>query len=97
MSIGVDDEYNSGPSIQDDVQEVEDEYSYGQSIQDNNDSNELDWDSFEGRVDGALRLEYNNEELRQLKAAHVKVPTVPNFMGIILDDQAICDTSLTML
>jgi hypothetical protein len=27
----------------------------------------------------------------------VKVPTVPNFMDISLDDQAICDTSLTML
>jgi hypothetical protein len=42
MSIGMDDEYSSGPSIQDDVEEVEDGYSSGQSIQDNNDSDELE-------------------------------------------------------
>jgi hypothetical protein len=42
MSIGMDDEYSSGPSIQDDVEEVEDEYSSGQSIQHNNDLDELE-------------------------------------------------------
>jgi len=68
------------------MEEVEDEYSSGQSIHDNNNWDELDGESFEGRVDGTLRLEYNNQELRQLKVAHVKVPIVPNFMDISLDD-----------
>jgi hypothetical protein len=42
-------------------------------------------------------MEYNDVELRQLKAIHVEVPSVPNFMNISLIDQAICDTSLSLL
>ena len=42
-------------------------------------------------------MEYNDVELRQLKVVHVKVPLVPNFMDISMVDQAICDTSLTLL
>ena len=42
-------------------------------------------------------MEYNDVELRQLKAFHVEVPSVPNFMDISMVDQAICDTSLSLL
>ena len=42
-------------------------------------------------------MEYNHVELRQLKAIHVKVPSVPNFIDINMVDEAICDTGLTLL
>jgi len=42
-------------------------------------------------------MEYNHVELRQLKVVHVEVPSVPNFMDISMGDEAICDTSLTLL
>ena len=42
-------------------------------------------------------MEYNDIKLRQLKAVHVEVPSVPNFMDISMVDQAICDTDLTLL
>jgi hypothetical protein len=42
-------------------------------------------------------MEYNGIELRQLKAVHVDVPSVPNFMDISMVDQAICGTELTLL
>jgi hypothetical protein len=42
-------------------------------------------------------MEYNDSELRQLKAVHVEVPSVPNFMGISMVDQALCDTGLMLL
>jgi hypothetical protein len=48
-------------------------------------------------ADGSLRMEYNDIELRQLKAVHVEIPSVPNFMDISMVDLAIFDTSLTLL
>jgi hypothetical protein len=42
-------------------------------------------------------MEYNDIELRQMKAVHVKVPSVPNFMDISMVEQAICDTGLLLL
>jgi hypothetical protein len=42
-------------------------------------------------------MEYNDIELRQLKAVHVKIPSIPNFMDISMVDQAICDIGLTLL
>ena len=48
-------------------------------------------------TNGSLRMEYNDVELRQLKAVHVEVPSVPNFMDISMVDQAICDTGLSLL
>ena len=42
-------------------------------------------------------MEYNDDELRQLKAGHVEVPSVPNFMDISTVDEAICDTGLMLL
>ena len=37
-------------------------------------------------VDGSLTMEYNDIELRQMKAVHVEVPSVPNFMDISMVD-----------
>jgi hypothetical protein len=42
-------------------------------------------------------MEYNDVELRQLKAVHIEIPSVPNFMDISMVEQAICDTGLTLL
>ena len=42
-------------------------------------------------------MEYNDIKLRQLKAVHVEVPSVPNFMDISMVDQAICDIGLTLV
>jgi hypothetical protein len=42
-------------------------------------------------------MDYNDVELRQLKAVHVEVPSVPNFMDISMIDQAICDIGLSLL
>jgi hypothetical protein len=42
-------------------------------------------------------MEYSEVELRQLKAVHVKVPLVPNFVDMSMVDQGICDTSLSLL
>jgi hypothetical protein len=42
-------------------------------------------------------MEYNDIELRQLKAVHVEGPLVPNFMDISTVDEAICDIGLTLL
>jgi hypothetical protein len=48
-------------------------------------------------ANGSLRMEYNDVELRQLKAVHIEIPSVPNFMDISMVEQAICDTGLTLL
>ena len=53
-------------------------------------------ESFECLRYGALRLKYNNLELRQLKDVHLNVPSVPNFMDFSLADQEIYDTRLTL-
>jgi len=42
-------------------------------------------------------MEYKDVELRQLKAVHVELPSVPNFRDISMVDQAICDTGLSLL
>jgi hypothetical protein len=42
-------------------------------------------------------MEYNAVELSQLKAVNVEVPLVSNFMDISMLEDAICDTSLSLL
>ena len=90
------DDFTLGPSTLDDV--LEDEYRSEPSSEDESDCCE---GRFLGAIgvlaDGSLRMEYNDVELRQLKAVHVEVPSVPNFIDISMVDQAICDTGLTLL
>ena len=90
------DDFTSGPSTSDDV--LEDEYRFEPSTEDKSDCCEGGFPDTIGVIaDGSLRMEYNDVELRQLKAIHVEVPLVPNFMDISMVDQAICDTSLLLL
>ncbi|CAD6333995.1 unnamed protein product [Miscanthus lutarioriparius] len=90
------DDLTSGPSTSDDV--LEDEYRSEPSSEDESDCCEGGFaNAICVPVDGSLRMEYNDVELRQLKAIHVEVPSVPNFMDISTVDEAICDTGLTLL
>jgi len=84
------------PSTSDDV--LEDEHRSEPSSEDESDCCEVGFmESLGVPVDGSLRMEYNDVELRKLKAVHVDVPSVPNFVNISMVDQAICDTGLTSL
>jgi hypothetical protein len=90
------DDLTSGQSTLDDV--LEDEYRFEPSSEDESDCCDAGFTKSLGvPVDGSLRMEYNDAELRQLKAIHVEVPSVPNFMDISMVDQAVCDTGLTLL
>jgi hypothetical protein len=98
--VGVDsedeDDLTSGQSTSDDV--LEDEYRSEPSSLDESDCCEAGFtESLGVPVDGSLRMEYNDTKLRQLKVVHVHVPSVPNFMDISMVDQAVCETSLTLL
>ncbi|CAD6248099.1 unnamed protein product [Miscanthus lutarioriparius] len=75
------DDLTSGSSTLDDV--LEDEYKSEPSSEDESDCCEGGFpDTIEVPVDGSLRMEYNDVELRQLKVVHMEVPLVPNFMDI---------------
>jgi hypothetical protein len=77
---------------------LEDEYRSEPSSLDESDCCEAGFtESLGVPVDGSLRMEYNDTKLRQLKVVHVHVPSVPNFMDISMVDQAVCETSLTLL
>jgi hypothetical protein len=77
---------------------LEDEYMPEPSSDDESDGRQGGFsDAIGVPADGSLRMEYNDVELRQLKAVHVEVPSVPNFIDISMVDQAICDTSLKLL
>jgi hypothetical protein len=90
------DDLTSGQNTSDDV--LEDEYRSEPSSEDESYCCDARFtESLGVLVDGLLRMEYNDVELRQLKAIHVEVPSVPNFMDISMVDQAICDTGLTLL
>jgi len=90
------DDYTSGPSTSEDV--LEDEYRSEPSSEEESDCFEAGFtESLRGPCDGSLRMDYNEEELRQLQAVHVEVPSVPNFMDISMVDQAVCDTGLSLL
>jgi hypothetical protein len=90
------DDLTSGPSSSDDV--MEDGYRSQPSSDNESDCFEPGFTESLGLpCDGSLRMEYNEEELRQLKAVHVEVPSVPNFMDISMVDQAVCDTGLSLL
>jgi hypothetical protein len=85
-----------GPSTSDDV--LEDEYRSEPSSDDESDCCEGGFPYTIGvPIDGSSRMEYNDVELRQLKAIHVEISSVPNFMDISMVDQAICDTGLSLL
>ena len=82
------DDFTSGPSTSDDV--LEDEYRSEPSSEDESDCCEEGFPNAIGvPADGSLRMEYNDVELRQLKAVHVEVPSVPNFMDISMVDQVL--------
>jgi len=90
------DDFTSGQNTSDDV--LEDEYRSEPSSKEESDCCQGGFVDVIGvPADGSLRMEYNDVELRQLKAVHVEVPSIPNFMDISLVDQAICDTGLTLL
>jgi hypothetical protein len=90
------DDLTLGPNTLDDV--LEDEYRSEPSSEDESDCYEGGLlDAIGVPADGSLRMEYNDIELRQLKAVHVEVPSVPNFIDISMADQAICDTDLALL
>jgi len=75
------DDFTSGPSTLNDV--LEDEYMSNPSSEDESDCCEGGFaDAIGVPADGSLRMEYNDIELRQLKAVHVDVPLVPNFLDI---------------
>jgi hypothetical protein len=58
---------------------LEDEYKSEPSSEDESDCCEVGFMKSLGVLaDGSLRMEYNDVELRQLKAIHVEVPSVPN-------------------
>jgi hypothetical protein len=79
------DDFISGPSTSDDV--LEDEYRSEPSSEDKSDCCEGgSADAIGVPADGSLRMEYNDVELRQLKAVHVDVTSVPNFMDISMVD-----------
>jgi hypothetical protein len=90
------DDLTSGATTSDDV--VEDEYRTEPISNNESDRCEEGFpDTIGVPTDGSLRMEYNDVELRQLKAVHVEVPSVPNFLDISKVDQAICDTGLSLL
>jgi hypothetical protein len=90
------DDFTLGLSTPDDV--LEDEYRSEPSSEDESDCCEGGFpDAIGVPADGSLRMEYNDVELRQLKAVHVEVPSVPNFMDISMVDQEICDIGLSLL
>jgi hypothetical protein len=90
------DDMTSGATTSDDV--VEDEYRIEPSSDNESDRCEEGFpDTIGVLIDGSLRMEYNDVELRQLKAVHVEVPSVPNFLDISKVDKAICDTGLSLL
>ena len=77
--------FTSAPSTLDDV--LEDEYRSEPSSEDKSDCCEGGFpDAIGVPADGSLRMEYNDIELRQLKAVHVEVPSIPNFMDISMVD-----------
>ena len=90
------DDFTLRQSTSDDV--LEDEYRSEPSSEDETDCCEGEFsDAIGVLADGSLTMEYNDIELRNLKAIHVEVPSVPNFMDISMVDQAICDTGLSLL
>ena len=90
------DDMSSGSSSSDAM--LEDEYKSEPSSEDESDSDDAGFiESLGVPVDGSLRMEYNDIELRQLKVVHVDVPSVPSFMDISMVDEAICDPGLTLL
>jgi hypothetical protein len=96
VALADENDFTSGPSTSDNV--LENEYRFEPSSDDESDGCQGGFLDVIGVIaDGSLRMEYNDIELRQLKAAHVKIPSIPNFMDISMVDQAICDTSLTLL
>jgi hypothetical protein len=75
-------ELTSGPSTSDDV--LEEEYMSEPSSDDESDCCEVRFvDAIGVPVDGSLRMEYNDVELRQLKVVHVEVPSVPNLWTLV--------------
>jgi len=96
VALADEDDLTSGQSTSDDV--LEDEYRSEPSSEDESDCcGDGFTESLGVPVDGSLRMEYNDVELRQLKAIHVEVPSVPNVMDISMVDQAIYDTDLMLL
>jgi hypothetical protein len=96
FSSAGEDDLTSGATTSDDV--VEDEYRIEPSSDNESDRCEEGFaDTIRVPADGSLRMEYNDIELRQLKAVHVEVPSVPNLLDISKVDQAICDTGLSLL
>jgi hypothetical protein len=96
VASGDEDDLTSGQSTSDDV--LEDEYRSEPSSEEESDCCEVGFtESLGVPCDGSLRMEYNDTELRKLKAVHVEVPSVPNFMDISMVDQVVCDTGLTLL
>jgi hypothetical protein len=90
------DDLTSGQSTSDVV--LVDEYRSEPSSEDESDCCEVRFtESIGVAVDGSMRMEYNDAEVSQLKAVHVEVPSIPNFMDISMVDQAVCDTGLTLL
>jgi hypothetical protein len=90
------DDLTSGPNTLDDV--LEDEYRSEPSSEDESDCYKGGFlDTIGVLADGSLRMEYNDIKLRQLKAVHVEVPSVPNFIDISMANHAICDTNLALL
>ena len=86
VAFADEDDFTSGPSTSDDV--LEDEYRSEPSSEDESDCCEGGFpDAIGVLANGSLRMEYNDVELRQLKAIHVEVPSVPNFMDISMVDQ----------
>jgi hypothetical protein len=79
------DDLTFGATTSDDV--VEDEYMSEPSSEDESDCCEVGFTESVGvPTDGSLRMEYNDVELRQLKAIGVEVPSVPNFIHISMVD-----------
>jgi hypothetical protein len=70
---GDEEDCTSGPSTSDDV--LEDKYRSEPSSEDESDCCEVGFtESLGVPADGSLRMEYNDVELRQLKAVHVGYP-----------------------
>jgi hypothetical protein len=96
VASGDEDDLTSWQTTSDDV--LEDEYRSEPSSEDESDVCDKGFmESLGVPVDGSLRMEFNDAELSQLKAVHVEVPSVPNFMDISMVDEAVCDTGLTLL
>jgi hypothetical protein len=91
------DDLTSGQTSSVDVL-LEDEYRSEPSSEDESDCCEAGFrESIGVLVDGSIRVEYSPTKLSQLKAVHVEVPSVPNFMHISMVDQVVCDSGLMLL